>query len=278
MEPADWNGRLYGEVGTTDLAAWRAWLDYPLDLRQGHGALRLWITLAAGKASDASADVALSGVVAQLGDAPAPLELASVRGRLQGRVRGAGYEISGRNLALVPARGAPVAPTDFQLAWRPGGGSLAAKLLDLNALPELMPSFPVAEGLRRRLAEAAPRGRIEDARFEWQGELPEPQRFTARARFSNLALRPTPSVPGFEGLSGSIDASDSRGRLVLQSKNAQLELPGLFPEPRISLDALHGQVDWERAGSALALRLVSLGFATTNISMLGFSTRSCSLP
>src|SRR5688500_10420227 len=85
MEPAAWNGRLYGEVGTVDLAAWRAWLDYPLDLRQGHGALRLWITLAGGKASEASADVALSGVVAQLGEAPAPLELASVRGRLQDR-------------------------------------------------------------------------------------------------------------------------------------------------------------------------------------------------
>jgi uncharacterized protein (TIGR02099 family) len=265
MEPAEWNGRFFAEVGTTDLAAWRAWLDYPLDLRQGHGALRLWITLAAGKASEASADVALSGVVAQLGDAPAPLELASVRGRLQGRVRGASYEISGRDLALVPARGAPIAPTDFQLAWRPGGGSLAAKLLDLNTLPELMPSFPVAEGLRQRLAEAAPRGRLEDARFEWQGELPEPQRYLARARFSELALRPTLSVPGFEGLSGSIDASDSRGRLVLQSKNAQLELPALFPEPRISLDALHGQVDWERAGTALALRLVSLGFANPDL-------------
>jgi len=264
-EPADWNGRLYGEVGTTDLAAWRAWLDYPLDLRQGHGALRLWITLAAGKASEATADVALSGVVAQLGEAPAPLELASVRGRLQGRVRGDSYELSGRNLALAPARGAPIAPTDFQLAWRPGGGSLAAKLLDLHTLPELMASFPVAEGLRQRLAEAAPRGRIEDARFEWQGELPEPQRFTARARFSNLALRPTLGVPGFEGLSGSIDASDSRGRLVLQSKNAQLELPALFPEPRLSLDALDGQVDWERAGTALALRLVSLGFANPDL-------------
>ncbi|HEX6297457.1 MAG TPA: YhdP family protein [Burkholderiales bacterium] len=265
MEPAAWNGRLYAEIGTTDLAAWRAWLDYPLDLRQGHGALRLWITLAAGNVSQATADVALSGVVAQLGDAPAQLELATVRGRLQGRVRGDGYELSGRNLGLVPTRGASIAPTDFQLAWRAGGGSLATKLLDLSTLPELMPSFPVVEGLRQRLAEASPRGRLEDARFEWQGELPEPRHFVARARFSNLALRPTASVPGFAGLSGSIDATDSRGRVVLQSKHAQLELPVLFPEPRIPLDALSGQVDWERAGSALALRLVSLGFANADL-------------
>ena len=259
-----WNGRLYAALGTTDLAAWRAWLDYPLDLRQGHGALRLWVTLAGGSASRATADVALSGVVAQLGDAPALLELASVRGRVQGAARGNGYELAGRNLALEPARGAPLAPTDFQLAWRPGGGSLGARLLDLEALPGLTDSFPMPEGLRRRLAEAAPRGRIEDARFEWHGELPEPQRYAARARFSGLALRPLQGVPGFEGLSGSLDATESRGRLVLASKHAQLELPALFPEPRVALDALSGQVDWERHGSALALRLVSAAFANAD--------------
>ncbi len=263
--PAAWNGRLYAEVGTTDLAAWRAWLDYPIDLRHGHGALRLWVSLAGGSVSRATADVALSDVVAQLGDAAVPLELASLRGRLQGRVAGKGYELAGRGLALEPARGAPVAPADFQLAWRPGGGSLSAKLLDLAPLAELAPAFPMPAAARERLAQAAPRGRIEEARFEWHGELPDPQRYALRARFSALALRATAGLPGFEGFSGSIDASDSRGRLELRSKNAQLELPALFPEPRVRLDELGGQVDWERHGSALALRLVSLAFANADL-------------
>ncbi|MGQ0545303.1 MAG: YhdP family protein [Betaproteobacteria bacterium] len=265
MDPKAWNGRVYAELGTTDLAAWRAWLDYPLDLREGYGALRLWLTLAAGKATQATADVALSGVVAQLGDAPALLELASLRGRLQGRARGAGYELTGRNLALAPARGAPIAPSDFQLAWRPGAGSFGARVIDLATLPELTPMFPMPAGLRERLAEAAPRGRLEEARFEWQGELPEPQRFVARSRFADLALRPVQGVPGFAGLSGSIDASESRGRLTLASRNAELELPRLFPEPRLALDTLSGQVDWERHGTALAVRLVSLAFANPDL-------------
>ena len=259
------SGRVYAELGTTSLADWKTWLDYPIDVRQGHGALRLWVELADGKATEATVDVALSGVVAQLGDAPALLELASLRGRLEGKVRGDGYEISGRNLAAAPARGAAIAPTSFQLAWRPGGGSFSAKTLDLARLPELAASFPMPQALRERLAEAAPRGRIEDAHLDWQGELPEPQRYILRGRFSDLALRPIGGIPGFEGLSGTLDASESRGRLVLASKGARLDLPALFPEPRVSLDSLEGQLDWERAGSAIAVRLVSLAFANPDL-------------
>ena len=40
---AGWNGRVFAQVGYTDLAAWRAWVDYPFNVRQGQGALRVWV-------------------------------------------------------------------------------------------------------------------------------------------------------------------------------------------------------------------------------------------
>jgi len=54
-QPANWNGRLYAEFGYTNLAGWRAWVDYPLDVRRGEGALRLWATLSGGRISQATA-------------------------------------------------------------------------------------------------------------------------------------------------------------------------------------------------------------------------------
>ena len=45
---AAWNGEVYVDVGNTDLAGWRKWIDYPVDLRSGRGALRLWLTLSGG--------------------------------------------------------------------------------------------------------------------------------------------------------------------------------------------------------------------------------------
>ncbi len=51
----------------TNLAGWRAWVDYPINLRGGEGALRVWGTLEGGRLAQATADVVLSNVSVQLG-------------------------------------------------------------------------------------------------------------------------------------------------------------------------------------------------------------------
>ena len=107
-DPSKWNGRVYAEFGYTNLAGWRAWVDYPLDVRRGDGALRLWATLDAGKITQATADVALSNVSARLAKDLPVLERTSVRGRVYGRETPRGYDFGARSLALaVRARAAP---------------------------------------------------------------------------------------------------------------------------------------------------------------------------
>ena len=54
---ADWSGQLYAEFDYTDLAAWQAWVDYPVSLPRGQGALRLWLDFAAGETAEATADL-----------------------------------------------------------------------------------------------------------------------------------------------------------------------------------------------------------------------------
>src|SRR5579871_2370464 len=69
---SSWNGKLFVELGATELAGWRNWVDYPIDLRQGQGALRLWATLQNGQPKQATVDLELARVVARLGkDLPA---------------------------------------------------------------------------------------------------------------------------------------------------------------------------------------------------------------
>src|SRR5258706_3227831 len=52
--PSRWNGRVYAALGATDLAGWRVWVDYPVDVRGGEGAVRLWAALAGGKLTQAA--------------------------------------------------------------------------------------------------------------------------------------------------------------------------------------------------------------------------------
>jgi uncharacterized protein (TIGR02099 family) len=268
LQAAALSGRVFLQLGYTDLAAWRAWFDYPVDVRRGQGALRVWATLEKGELKEGTADVALADVRASLADELAPLELASVQGRVFARALPDGVELSGRGLALVMERGAEIPKTDFQIVWRPqGGGALGASLVDLQAVRHLVGSLPLPPQLSEAIEELAPEGRLADSRLEWSGPFDAPDRFSARIRFSDLAMRARGNLPGFSGLSGSLEATQDKGKLHLSSRKSVLDLPRVFPEPRIALDSLAGELDWERdPARGLMLRVSSLSFANEHAS------------
>src|SRR5256885_245622 len=272
-DPAAWNGRLYAQLGYTDLAAWRAWIDYPLDVRAGQGAIRVWTTLENGRAKEGTADVALSNVSARLAPNLAPLELVSVRGRLQGRTLRDGYEFSGRGVALSAENALAIPATDFQLVLKPGAtgadasGAAAANVVELEPLAQLAATLPLPADVRRLLDDLAPRGRLLDTKLEWGGDLAAPKRIAVRGRFADLGLRARGEVPGFSGLSGSIEASEAKGSVSLASRKAELDFPRIFPEPRIPLETLNGRIDWERQGEhQVAVRFSSLNFSNAHLS------------
>lgn len=278
-EPGAWNGRVYAELGYTDLAGWRAWIDYPIDVRKGHGALRLWTTLGQGNVTRATADVALTDAAARLAVDLPLLEVSSVRGRLQGRQTAQGYEFGVRSLALAPARGPAMRSTSFRASWqRPDAkraprGSMAAEQIELAPLAHLAEYLPLPPDLRKLLADVAPKGNLFDARFEWTGDLPDAASFTARARFEGVAMNAWRAIPGFAGLSGSVEASDARGTLRLATANAELDLPAVFPESRIALDTLNAEVQWERReAAALLVRIPTLSYANKDLAGTAFGS------
>jgi uncharacterized protein (TIGR02099 family) len=267
LVPGELSGRVFVQLGYTDLAAWRAWIDYPVDIRQGQGALRIWARLEKGEPREGTADVALADVWAGLGDHLSPLELATVRGRVHARALADGVELSGRGLALALERGPEVPPTDFQIVWRPqAGGTLGASLVDLQVIAHLVESLPLPPQIARTVRELAPSGRLAEARLDWKGPFDAPQQLSGRTRFSDLALRARGAGPGFTGLSGSLEATHEKGRLSIASKKTQFDLPQVFAEP-IALDSLAGELDWQRdAQGELTLRASSLSFANAHLS------------
>jgi uncharacterized protein (TIGR02099 family) len=278
-DPATWNGRVYAELGYTDLAGWSPWIDYPFEVRRGQGAVRVWATLGRGRVLRATADVALTKVVARLGQALPWLELSGVRGRLQGRMTASGYELEARNLALLREGKPSMHSSSFVLAWDPAAanapehGLLTANLIELEPLAQLAEFLPFPTALRSRLAELAPRGNLLDLRFEWKGRLPDASEFSARGRFAGLAMHAWGAIPGFEGISGSVDATRTKGVVRLASRKSELELPKVFPEPRIGLDALDGDIEWTRPREGeLEVRLSSVSFANQDLAGTAFGS------
>ena len=288
-EPSAWNGRVYAELGYTDLAGWRQWVDYPADVREGQGALRVWATLGNGRLTRATADVALTGVAAKLGRDLPLLEVTSVRGRVQGRETSRGYEFGVRNLALATAKGPEMRSTSFLAlvegdsahrkdgqfveGWKPSKGAVTANLIELAPLAQLAEYLPFPADLRKVLADLAPQGSVHDVKLEWAGELPDPATFKARARFNGLAMNAWRRLPGFTGLSGSVDATEKKGSLQLAGQKAELDLPRVFQERRIALDTLSGNLDWERAPAGrVGVRIGNLAFSNAHAAGTAFGS------
>src|SRR5208282_936992 len=100
--------------------------------------------------------------------------------------------------------------------------------------------------------------------LQWQGEATAPQSFVASTRFTDLGIDARDALPGFSGLSGSFEATDHDGALVLQSRSMQVDLPGVFAQ-RLALDSVRGRVGWERNGPAVTVTLAGISFANAQI-------------
>jgi uncharacterized protein (TIGR02099 family) len=163
--------------------------------------------------------------------------------------------------------GPAIPQTDFQIVWRPqAGGVLAASAIDLEATAGLVEALPVPPQLSGLLRELAPRGRLADSRLEWSGPFDAPSKLTARGRFSDLAMRPHEGIPGFSGLSGTLEATEAKGTLSLAARKVQLDLPKIFPEPRVALESLNGRIEWQRQGGGTRIDFPSLAFSSADLS------------
>ena len=287
---ASWKGQAFVQVDHVDLAAWRAWIDYPFALPHGRGAIRAWAGFGAGTLHELTADLSLASVHLRLAKNLPELALDRLSGRIAAQFLPGGVRLDGRRVELLaqslatpavadsasaaasrqPAQGPElrIEPTDFHLEWQqekpPSAslrGSATASVVDLGALGGLAAYLPLDPQSRRLLDEFAPRGRIGELRASWRGSAEELQAYSLQGSFANLALRPAHQFPGVSGLSGSLDASEKGGAVQLRSQQVRVELPQVFPESAIALETLNAQAKWKIAQGQLEAELSRLEFA-----------------
>jgi uncharacterized protein (TIGR02099 family) len=259
-------GKVFVQLDYADLAGWRSWVDYPVDLPQGRGALRVWGDLEDG-GSALTADLALEEVRLRLGRKLPELDLASLRGRLEGRYKTGEWSVRGRKVELLTRQGVRIAPTDFLVELRhdPDGtvvnGNASASFLDLGTLAALAAHVPLDARSREQLSLHQPQGRISELRASWGLDGEVLRRYSLRAGFTGLGMLAGGYFPGGQGLAGRIELSEKGGELVLDAEKSSLSLPAVFPEPDIALDSLKANVQWTVNDQAIDVRLARLAFA-----------------
>ena len=269
-ELGDWNGKLFLQLDYADIAAWRAWLPFPIEFARGAGALRAWLTFSRDRLLEVTADVQLAHVNARLAADLPLLDLSQLSGRVGWKQSDEGFELNTAKLRVVTTGGLALPPVDFLLRVKPGGargdagGELRADSVELAPLVSLADHLPLSQEIRRQLAEYSPRGSLRDVIVHWSGKWSEPRQYSARGRFQQLSLNRSGRVPGFAGMSGMVEASERGGTLFLNSQKATVEMPLVFRDTH-ELDALSAQVSWSRSGGETELSINSVAFSNAHL-------------
>ncbi len=279
-----WKGELYADVRDTDLAGWKAYVDYPFELTQGKGSVRAWLTLDHAKLAGFTADVGLNEVHARLGKQLPPLDLQNVSGRLSaheelkgGAPEGTptfgtrGHVITLTDFSLTTRDGLTLPPTSMTEIYTAAKGKtpeqteVRAKLLDLETLAALAAQLPLNPAQRQMLADFAPRGRLRDFSAILQGSYPAISSYRIKGQVDGLGLKAqaprlaqpahgkvpaqvaSPAIPGFQNLTGAIDATEKGGSFTLNSTGLVLMMPSYFDDPDMTFDSFDMAAHWSFA-------------------------------
>lgn len=278
---AQWKGEVYADLRDTDLTVWRAFVDYPVDMQRGKGSVRAWLNFDRARVADFTADVTLSGVSARLGKDLAPLNLTEVGGRIS--IREELNRNSEDRPSAFGENGHSIALTEFTLqtddglflprttisesyapakAGRPAKTEIRARFLDLETIANFAERLPLPAEQRQMLADFAPRGVLKDFSAQWHGAYPNISAYSVKGQFAGLSLKPQaarparpktatepaqaalPAIPGFENLTGRVDANDRGGAFYLASSKLVLQLPAYFDQPALPFETLNMQATW----------------------------------
>lgn len=265
LELASWRGQIFVAADNASLGGWRHWVDYPFPV-DGSGSLRAWIGTEAGRVTALTTDLSLHDLAARFAPDLPELALKSVSGRLTARDVENRLELAASALQARTTDGANIEPTDFDLAVLGADRSVPESVrfsinrLDFAALADVAEHLPFDAAIRQRLAAFAPRGRVENLRLGWQGAAAAPLAWQVSAQFFDLGLAPQGALPGMAGISGEVSGDAEAGRYRLRGKGAVLDLPAIFPEPRLGFSSLQAEGGWSRRNGRLEVALDSAGF------------------
>lgn len=232
--PARWSGRLYlaaQGASAAGLNTWSPWAQTAV--RRSTGDLRLWMTLARGQLAGVVGDVRLSDVAVSLADELPDMTFTRISGRLGWQRQDQAQVYSVERLDFATAEGPAAEPATVKVTLRPNPdghiehAKVEAASLRLEALTAVSGAVPMPRLAHDWIARLNPRGFVEHLVFEWLGK----SRFSLKTRFREGGIKASGPLPGFSGLSGSIDTNEQAGQATLNGRDFHFTHDAVFRQP-----------------------------------------------
>lgn len=256
----DWSGQVHAEFPDVDLSQLGPHLPWKVNATKGQGALRMWVDLNHGNVKQATADLVLENVQAQLSPELQALSFKNIAGRLSIKPLHKGLDFSTEGLRFDTTDGLhwPGGNVNFSYAEADNGqsakGLFHGDKLDLFALRNIALQLPLPESARKTLLEHKVSGLVNPLHIEWSEELGKSDKAihvaVANGRFDNFyfeggkAGSETENWPSIENANISFDMNADGGQIKATIDNGAISIHRIFEEPRIQLDAMQASVKW----------------------------------
>jgi len=265
-----WRGTIYAKLEGTDIAAWRNWVDYPFDLREGFGAAQFWLDFSKGAPQKVTTDVIFTQVKTRLSKNSPEATLNNLSGRLSWIKYDDGQEIKAERIKALTTDGLNMQNGNLALRERNAEGkewtegSIQLDEVQLETLNTFVAYLPLPAATLKQIADIAPEGKLEKLDASWKGSVTQTSEYSIRSKFTNLGMRPYENFPGFSNLSGSIDADETDGSLTINSQKAELNLEHVMRWP-IPADRLTGEVKWHIQKNQTQINVNNLAIANQHL-------------
>jgi uncharacterized protein (TIGR02099 family) len=266
-----WHGEVNIETQDVDLTAWKAWLDYPIDLQSGAGNTKVALGFSNKQLNKLKADIVLHDVSGKLSEASQPFNAELLSGLIT-------WESAG-NMTTVTAKRIKL-KSENELDIDGGSGlishtiknkkpwinaSLNLGTFNLSFIEKIQKVITFPENISKPLNALAPQGQLNDFSISLQGNPKEPTHYRIASTFKSLNVNAYNQIPGFKNLSGEIEANENSGALQLASRNASLDFKEVLRWP-IPAKKLNGKVSWSKDKDRLKIIANDISISNEHIS------------
>jgi uncharacterized protein (TIGR02099 family) len=246
----DWRGSIHASLQEADIAAWRPWLDYPVQLKSGVGNIEADLHFAKLAIDAVDADIQFKNLTIAH-----PVEEKSlVASQLNGLVgwkktnNNESITLKAFNLALntgltvQSANGEWTRSNKKNQPWN--DAYLSVQSLQLSKVAETAEYFSLPPTWQQWTAGLSPNGKLNTLKAAVSGPQNTLQSYSASAEFEQLSMQAFKQLPGFSNFTGNVDLNERKGEVQLNTQDGMLDLKDILRWP-VPIDTMQGAVAWQ---------------------------------
>ena len=215
------NAKINLNISQAFLTSFTPWVDYPFDLKQGFGDLKLNMTLKKERIGEIKTVFYLENFVGNFNkDQNQHIRINELSGNAIFENHDQRKKIAATNLNLKTDK-LNVKNSGFEIISKNDKAeSFKLKLnqLKLTAIEPLIDQFPFFEDLKADIRGFKPDGEVSNLQISWIQE----KEMILKGMLDGVGIFPYKNLPGFKNLSAKVDIKNDKGLIDLKSKNVAL--------------------------------------------------------